>query len=143
MNMTASTPETDAYEPVVYLTNFRGQDMRHARTFGRIKAITKEPIVETFKLDQVTKTVSAALAGSHPEDWLICSGHMVLGIIAAVEFLRRHKRLNLLLWHAKAKKYLPRVLQLRQEAEAAAGAEISADPVLVEMLCNEVPIELA
>lgn len=131
---------TATYEPTVYLTNYKHQDVSHAKMFGRIKVITTAPVIETFKLDLLSRQVTDALAESRPEDWLICTGHMVLGIITAVEFLRKHHRLNLLLWHSKEKKYIPRVLHMRQGP--APDADV-IEPILSEILYSEMPVELA
>lgn len=123
------------YEPTVFLTNFKGQDITHAKTFGKVRAISQGPMIETFKLDVLAKQVNDALKDSHPEDWLICSGHMILGIIAAVEFLRRHSRVNFLLWHSKQHVYIPRIMRMD------AGQDLN-DPALQEILQSEVPLEL-
>jgi hypothetical protein len=127
--------DASASEPTVYITSFQDQDISHAKTFGRVKAISVGRI-ETFKLDQLAAQVTAALKDSRPEDWLITTGHMVLGIFAAVEFIRRHNRLNLLIWHAKLHKYIPRVVRV------VLGADIT-EPMLQEMLQSELPIDLA
>lgn len=125
---------TQSREQHVYVTNWQNQDLTHAKTFGALKIISKGRI-ESFKMDILCATALDALKDSRPDDWLITTGHMVLGIIAAVEFIRRHNRLNLLIWHAVHHRYIPRILHL----DIGAGLD---EPSLKEILVSDVPVEL-
>ena len=140
--MTATESLMQNSERTVFITNYKGQDLSHAQTFGKIKAIRNDKYIETFQMDVLSAQVAEALANSHPEDWLIPTGHMVLGILAALEFLHRHRRLNLLVWHAKQRKYVPRILQLNPDRLAKlVDGMAGTDPLLTEILFNEVPVE--
>lgn len=112
--------------PTVFITAFQGQDLSHAKMFGNVRPITTGRI-ESFKIDVLARQVNEALQDSRPEDWIIATGHMILGVMAAMEFARRHGRVNFLIWHAVQHKYLPRVLQFEL------GSDLS-EPVLREML---------
>jgi adenosylmethionine-8-amino-7-oxononanoate aminotransferase len=129
MSDTTMNRERDGI-PFVYVTNFQGHDLTAAKAYGRLKVISEGPLVEGFKLDVLAQKAHEALRESRPEDWLVTTGHMILGILTALEFVRRHNRLNLLIFHAKLRRYLPRVMS------ANVGADFS-EPFLQEMLFSE------
>jgi hypothetical protein len=123
-------------ERTVYLTNYRGQEITDAKSFGKVKFITTGNVIDTFRLDQLAGQVFDALKTSKPEDWLVPTGHMVLGALAILELLRRHGRVNLLLWHARIHKYIPRTVILKPNAQDL------SEPALQELVQSEVPIDI-
>lgn len=125
---------TQSNEPTVYIVSWQGQNVEQAKNFGRLKAITTGRI-ESFKLDRLSRLVHDALKDSQPGDWIVPTGHMILGILTAVEFIRLHNRVNFLIWHTLHQKYIPRIMHYQL------GVDIS-EPVLKEILNSEVPLEL-
>lgn len=115
-----------AVTPNVWIVNHQFQDVSHAATFGTIKYVT-EGQVNTFNVDSLIGIVSKAFQDSQAEDWLVPTGSMLLGILAAVEMVRRHGRLNILLWHAKSHVYVPRIIK------ATLGVDIN-EPFLHDVI---------
>jgi hypothetical protein len=102
--------------PFVYVLNLEDQDVEHAKTFGRLRVIYRGRI-NPFKTDGIIRHLHDVLAESNPGDWILPTGANVLGIVASIEMIRRHKRLNLLLWHARERKYIPRVFHADFESD--------------------------
>lgn len=128
-----STPRASAV-PSVWVVNDAGQDLEHAKTFGELRTLTRGK-VNVFSVDQHIHLFRNALSLSEAEDWLVPTGGPALGIIAAVEMLRRHRRLNLLLWHARQRVYVPRIIKANFEADIS-------EPFLQAVLQSEDRIEL-
>ncbi len=118
----------------VWVVNFNGQEIDHAKTFGAIRFVTHGR-VETFRVDSLIRQVTTALKDSRPDDWVVATGHIVLGMLVALEMVRRHGRLNLLLWHARLRIYIPRIIHAHLDSDVS-------DPFLQSIMEGEWPNEL-
>lgn len=96
-------------EPRVYVVNYAGHDFADAERFGEIYYLTKG-YVSFGHFDRIKYQMADALADSRFDDWLLPSGVPFLSIIAVIIFFHEHKRVNLLIWDNKKKRYNELVL---------------------------------
>jgi hypothetical protein len=97
--------------PRVYVVNKSAHDFSDAKRFGELVYLT-EGSVNRFETSQIHREVTAAMRDAAKDDWLLVSALTVINTIAASILAMRFKRLNLLIYDIKTKRYADRVLIL-------------------------------
>ena len=88
----------------VYIVNFAGHDHREASKYGELRRITTG-YVSLGSLDRVLFEVVNAIKDSEPDDWILPSGLLILNVIAAAAWIRRHGDIRMLIWDRKETRY--------------------------------------
>lgn len=86
-----------------------GYDFSQAAVHGALRTIFKGEF-NPFDLHGAHEQASSMLEASTPDDWLIGVGAGIAGMIVAVEFVRRHDRLPVLVYHTQRREYVKRDL---------------------------------
>lgn len=87
-------------ETRVFIVNGAGHDYTSAKAYGRLIYITRGN-VSFESLDRVKFLVTTSVMESREDDWLLPAGRGILGIIAAIVWYRKHKKLKLLVHDTK------------------------------------------
>lgn len=100
---------------VVYITHDPGHDFGDAARFGGICVITKSP-VDIFNPDKVLRMMEDALSAfREEEDYLLLSGATIACALAMGVLARSAKRVRLLVFDVKTRKYTTRHVTLNKE----------------------------
>lgn len=84
----------------VYVVNFAGHDHREAEKYGDLKIITTG-YISLGSLDRVLFEVVNAVKDSEETDWLLPSGLLIINVIASAVWLRKHDKIQMLIWDRK------------------------------------------
>ncbi len=84
----------------VYVVNFAGHDHREAERYGDLKIITTG-YISLGSLDRVLFEVVNAIKNSEEDDWLLPSGLLIINVIASAVWLRKHDKIQMLIWDRK------------------------------------------
>lgn len=85
----------------VYVVNFAGHDHTEAEKWGEVRFVT-QGFVNFGSLDRVMYELAKGFEDSEPGDWLLPSGLLLLNVVAAAIWLRKHGELKLLIWDRNA-----------------------------------------
>ena len=88
----------------IYVVNKSCHDFSEATKIGNVIFMTTNSM-NRFNLEKMHRVFSTYLEESHPEDFIVISGLTNMSVVASTIFASKHKRLNLLLWDSKRKKY--------------------------------------
>lgn len=89
----------------VFITNYGGHPgYAQATQFGEFKYVTKG-YVSFQEIDKVKDIVAQGLSDSTAEDYLLISGINIIATFAALLWFRKHKKIRLLIWDMKKKRY--------------------------------------
>lgn len=95
----------------VFIVNKSCHDYSSAEKFGSLVFMSKGNL-NRFDCVAMYRKFGESLDLSEPGDYLLLSGLAIMNSIACAYFANLHKRLNLLLWNAKTKEYIERVIIL-------------------------------
>ena len=98
----------------VYILSDTGHDLSDAKKFGEIIIVSEEkyPI---FNPSEVIQTIRRGLLDFNEHDYLIVSGaSLVLGLALSHLFLSGAEKINVLIFDAKRREYVPRTLTSNQ-----------------------------
>ena len=104
--------------PRVYVVNNAGHDIRPVHDVvedAEIVALS-EGNVNIFNTDRVIREFKTRMLGSAPEDFLLLSGSIAINLVAFGIAMERHGVVNLLIWHAKDGRYVPRTISKEEVA---------------------------
>lgn len=90
----------------VWIVNYAGHDYSDATRFGELDFITKG-YVSRGSLDRLLYGVAESVARSEPSDWFLPSGMILLNVLAAVLWVKRHGKIKILSWDEKDREYKP------------------------------------
>lgn len=88
----------------VYVVNQSCHNFSQAKKFGKIIFMTKGSI-DRFNLTKMHRTFHSFLENSKEGDYIVLSGLTNMSTIACSIFTNKHRRLNLLVWDSKNKRY--------------------------------------
>lgn len=117
-------PDVTNYS-VVFATNVApGHDYTDAANYGPLRPITtgNYPV---FKTERLITEIAEAISESFEKDYLLFSGSAFVAGLCLAMWLTRHEQCQALLWDAKQRKYVPRLIKrdlLSLELERAADA---------------------
>ncbi len=102
--------------PRVYIPNKSSHNYEMAKQYGELVYVT-EGNVNRYATNKLYRQVSEALADSSPDDYIVITGLPELQIILTSCFVRRHGKLNLLLFQSREGKvhYVVRELVLEDK----------------------------
>lgn len=106
--------------PHVYILNDGGHDYSDAARYGELVFCTRGPL-DRWDTSQMWRSVTVAMDGSTPEDYILLTSLSTLCAIGSAVFAQKHGRLNLLLF--RDEKYLDRTLLLTPVVGNVAGDE--------------------
>lgn len=83
--------------PRVYIPNKSAHDFSKAVRFGEL-VFCSEGMLGAFNVNHMVRIADRALAFSMPEDYILLCSLPTLNVVICSEFMRKHGRLNLLMW---------------------------------------------
>lgn len=93
-------------ETIVWIVNQAGHDYSSSEKYGRNLALSIGN-VDPFRVDRRSYDICNAIGiYTKKDDFLLLSGAPILNGLAFAAWLRMHKTVNLLQWHAKRREYL-------------------------------------
>lgn len=95
--------------PKVFVLNKGAHDFTAARRYGELVYCT-DGSLDKWNVHQMYRELSAAMADSSPEDFILLTSLSVLCTVAGAMFASKHQRLNLLIF--KDGDYIQRTLLL-------------------------------
>jgi len=100
-----------ADKPTVWIIHDKGPgyDFSQAAAHGNVKTVFKGEF-NPFDLHSAQQQAQEVLATSTPDDWLVGVGSGIASMIVAMEFVRRHGRLPILVYHTQRHEYVKRDL---------------------------------
>jgi hypothetical protein len=104
--------------PVVWVVNAGGHKYDAASEYGDMKNLTVGN-ANVFSTDRVVQNMVEKLHDSCSEDWLLLSGSIVLNIAACVELIRKHGRVNLLMFDLRTQDYKKRIITIQDFEDAS------------------------
>ena len=101
----------------IFVTNYIDFDLddawQYAEKGGSILPITKGRI-NIFNVDNLIRKIKAKLVQMTTDDWLIISGNPVVSSLVCSLVAQRFGKINLLLWDARNRAYVPRKVSLKE-----------------------------
>lgn len=99
-------------KPRVYVLNFGGHNLKAAYDeFGSDVVYLTEGSINVFSIDRLTYELKRKLQDFRPEDYILVSGSPVIAMVATAVLKEKGiRKINVLIYHASAKRYLPREL---------------------------------
>ena len=91
----------------VYVVHDGGHDYQEAEKWGS-RHFLQAGHIDKPDVEALLALTQEGLAESGPNDFILPSGPTILNILTASEFMRKHQRLNLLLW-TKELRYVPKI----------------------------------
>jgi len=95
--------------PTVYITSNSGHDYSAATHFGQLKFLSNGKM-DPFKVNDIHRTFSEALADSNPEDYILITGLQVMNVVACSIMATKHGKLNILQYHGGSHRYKDRTI---------------------------------
>lgn len=99
---------------VVWVVNDYDHDFSDAERFGRLIALSTGR-VNVFQTHRLKKTFEARMENCQKDDYILLSGAQVLNVIAAMTMAKKVGCVNLLIYDAIRKEYVPRELDFGTE----------------------------
>jgi len=98
--------------PKIYIVNKSIHDYSSAEIYGELVFLS-EGNLRKFSTSRAYRKFMPILRNSSEKDYLIISGLPMLNLVAAFILIRKHKRLNMLLFDPSQgkKKYIERILK--------------------------------
>lgn len=97
-------------KPIVWICHDKGGlDFSKAAAHGELRAVFKG-IFNPFDLAAAKQHAEQVLADSQPSDWIIGVGNGIAQMLVAAEFIHRHDRLPVLVYHTQKFEYVKRDL---------------------------------
>ena len=90
--------------PTVFIVNHAGHDYTKAERWGNLSCMTTGHVAQG-SLDRLIYDVAIGLQRSEPEDWLLPAGLLILNVIAAAIWMRKHNELRVLVRDRKLNDY--------------------------------------
>jgi len=97
-------------EPTVYIINRSSHDYSAAMRFGKLEYLS-EGTINKFNVNDMDRQFRERLSNSTPNDYLLLTSLTIMSTIAAIVFVEKHGKLNLLLF--RSGDYIERRLQYR------------------------------
>lgn len=90
--------------PRVWVVNFAGHNHSRAESFGELRFITKG-YVSLGSMDRVLFEVMEHIALTNKDDYMLPCGLLILNVICAAAWMRRHDVMRVLIWDKKITAY--------------------------------------
>ena len=100
----------------VFVTNYVDFDLDDAWRFaenGSIIPITKGKI-NIFNIESLLRKIKTSLVEMTADDWVIISGNPVVSTLVCSHISQKFKKMNLLLWDARNRCYVPRKVSIKE-----------------------------
>ena len=100
----------------VFVTNYVDFDLDDAWRFaenGSIIPITKCKI-NIFNIESLLRKIKTSLVEMTADDWVIISGNPVVSTLVCSHISQKFKKMNLLLWDARNRCYVPRKVSIKE-----------------------------
>jgi len=96
----------------IFVVNQSGHDITpvHEVVEDATVVYLSEGSVNIFNMDRVIRDFGLRMHSSSPDDYLLLSGSIAINLVAFGILLEKHGKVNLLLWHAREGRYVPRVI---------------------------------
>lgn len=101
----------------VFVTNYVDFDLDDAWRFaskgGSIIPITKGKI-NIFNVESLLRKIKTSLVQMEADDWVVISGNPVVSSLVCSHISQKYKKINLLLWDARNRCYVPRKVSIKE-----------------------------
>ena len=93
----------------VWIVNSSGHDFSAAETYGELIPLTVGK-VNIFNVERLLNELKGDLGSHQKGDWVLLSGNTILNILTFSIVLAKHGEVNILIYDAIRKEYVPREL---------------------------------
>jgi hypothetical protein len=99
---------------VVYVVHNKGFDLTPAKKFGDIVVLCDGSPPDIFMITRHAHLIKQKLKNMKAEDYLACTGNLILNILAFGIVLETFGYVNVLLYDVKTEQYVPRLVAKHQ-----------------------------
>lgn len=94
----------------IYIVNSAGHNFSEAERFGQVEVLT-EGKVNIFSTERIKGELEEGLRNVGKDDYLLLSGNVVLNVLAALIMKEKTGVINMLIYDAARKTYVPREME--------------------------------